>query len=280
MFEQERIPDMATIAQRAERELREWVRRDVCASQEGDDEFVLSIKERTVREFESSRPTAEILGSFLIDMRQAYARSGKAEAGKFLAGLQNTKTDGERIPLFLNYYGLDTPAGGENGNNPTSPIMKSFKAKYRSMFEQGAGHELVEEEMRRDVGDKREQELSGLRKKLAGLELARSAAEKERARREERARERRGRESEKEKERERKVVRCGLQGCQREVDVDIEGGPIQCAVCDWLAARAGEKEEGTKRVFYCCVEHGEVDFVSSPHHGSEYEANMVVGNPR
>ena len=256
MFEQPN-PDMKSIAERAERELRTWLRQDVCAAEDGDAEEVKGLKEAVAVEFDGARPTAEILEVFLRELQNLLAGGGNAEATKLLNALQNTKGFGERVPLFLSYYGLEPNPGG-GSDNPTSPMLKSFKAKYRSMFEQGIGNEDVEEEMRRDVGGKREQELGGLRKKLAGLELARSAAEKERFRREERARERKG----KEKETEKEAVTCGLDGCVKEVDSQIEGGPVQCAVCDWLVAKGGDREgEGRSRAIYCSVEHAEMDFV-------------------
>jgi hypothetical protein len=55
-----------------------------------------------------------------------------------------------------------------------------------------------------------------------------------------------------------KMERCSMEACGREVDLSVEGGAIQCAVCDWLAGRS----ERRRRFYYCCEQHAEEDFVS------------------
>jgi hypothetical protein len=242
MFDDAEIYSLEDIHARYQRELRDHLKRDLCTIKRGDSKAIVDQKTWTASRFDLGEDTKPVLETHL----HGTLSSAPREAVDAIDALQKTSSPEERIPIFIKYY--CTPAWDDR------PQQKNMKAKYARQFRVGLSHDKVLAAWKKEVLYLQQEEISKLKHRLGELQMAQSAHLKNKAKKAER--------DQRMQDREyvfvAKLERCSLETCGTEVDLSMEGGAIQCAVCDWLAGRSERK----RRFFYCCEEHAEEDFVS------------------
>ncbi|POS85119.1 hypothetical protein EPUL_001824 [Erysiphe pulchra] len=164
-----------------------------------------------------------------------------SNAKQLILSLQNTKTAGERAPLYIQYY---CPIAEDD-----TPQQRNFKTKYARMFENRLNHDEVLTAMQKEAQDLYSQRVSALHTELGELQLAQSAHLKKKVRKAENFQQVRDRKSN------QMSICCSLVHCRAEIDLTKEN--IECALCEWLE----RKGSGKGRFFYCSSEHAEEDFV-------------------
>jgi hypothetical protein len=163
----------------------------------------------------------------------------------FNVSLNNAKTAEQRAELYIAYY--CTPVWND------TPQQRNMKAKYSKLFESGESHDAVLQMWRKEAQDIKSRELDRLKQRLGELQMAQSAHLKNKARKIEKD----ARMKDKEYVVVPRLVECSLPNCEVQMDVSKQG-PIQCAVCDWLSRRSGDR----RHFYYCSEDHVEKDFVS------------------
>jgi hypothetical protein len=257
MFNELGTCTLEDIHARYQQELREHLKNDLCKVKRGDSETVVEKKNLALSQFDLGQDLKQILEMHLDSILSSTTR----EAAEAIAELQKTKTYEERIPIYVKYY--CTPSQTD------TPQQKNIKAKYARQFKAGIPHDEVLDAWKKEVISSQKEEILKLKHRLGELQMAQSAHLKHKAKKAEK--------DQRMQDREYvfvpKMERCALEKCGKEVDLSVEGGALQCAVCDWLAAR----NEKRRRFFYCCEEHAEEDFVSRSLLICGDEANMEKG---
>lgn len=243
-------PDQYTLEDmhaRFQQELRRHLKEDFCKLNRGDPQTVVDRKKWSPSQFDKDQDLKSILQINL----EATLITAPREAAEAIYALQSSKTSQERIPIYIKYY--CTPSWHD------TPQQKNIKAKYARQFENGLSHDTVIKAWKAEVLSSQQQEISKLKHRLGELQMAQSAHLKNKAKKEEKDQRMRDREYVFVP----KMERCALKDCNKEIDVNTEGGALQCALCDWSAARS-EGIMGKKgfRFYYCCKEHLEENFVS------------------
>ena len=248
---------LETIHARFKDELREHLRKDLCAVLPGDGKEDVEYKMR-VNELLSRVPIEEALeGVFqgkidglaytpgLDGRRGVDGTRDIAHPAGFNINLQETKTAEQRAGLFVAYY--CTSAWSD------TPQQNNMKRKYGKMFEAGIGHDEVLALWKKEAKENKGREVERLKQQLGELKMAQSAHLKNKKKKMEKD----ARMKDKEYVVVPRLVGCSLPSCEIQMDVSREG-PIECAVCDWLA----HKSDDRRRFYYCSEEHVEEDFVS------------------
>jgi len=239
------------IDQRFKQELREHLRKDLCTLRPDSDplyrktltEFNAYLK----KQFEENEPVEYIIKT-AIDMEIDHPHPFQSvETARFLHQLHNATTTQDRAQVYKAYY--CTPSWDD------SPQQKNIKAKYERMFDSGLSPDAVISQWKQEALETQKQEISKLKHRLGDLKMAQSAHLKNKA----------AKKAEQDQRIQdvvhKQTARCNLQSCGREVDLTAEEGVLECAVCDWLAAK-GQTEGGLREnAYYCCEEHVEEDFV-------------------
>lgn len=241
MFDDTETYSLEDIHARYQRELRGHLKRDLCTAKRGDSKAIIDQKTWTSSRFDQGEDTKSILEMHLDGTLNSTPR----EAADAIYALQKTRTPEERIPIYIKYY--CTPGWTD------TPQQKNMKAKYARQFEGGISHDEVLAMWKKEVLYLQQEEISKLKHRLGELQMAQSAHLKNKAKKAERDQ----RMLDREYVPAPQLERCSLESCGREVDLTVDGGAIQCAVCDWLARRSDRR-----RFFYCCEGHAEEDFVS------------------
>jgi hypothetical protein len=219
---------------------REHLKQDLCKPLAKDTPPILSLKSATVAQFDSGRPTADILSDYATGLER---NAANADAAAFASAVNNSRTKEERAQIYMNYY--CRPAWAD------SPQQKAFKAKYARMFEALVPHDAVLSAMKKEAADSHASKIDVLQREISELQMAQSAHLKVKAKKEEK--------HERivlDREPSPKMVQCSLDGCANEVNLLAD--TIECAICEWLHRKGGERG----RYVYCSVEHADEDFVS------------------
>jgi hypothetical protein len=257
MFNRPDVP-LEAIHERFKAELREHLRKDLCTILQSDPKDVVDQKMRvdqllqevSVEEALRNGLQGKIDAVALVpgideQVRPDYARHATNPVS-FNSGLQNSRTAEQRADLYTAYY--CTPSWDD------TPQQRNMKTKYGKLFESGMSHDTVLGMWRSEAKDTKARELERLKQRLGELQMAQSAHLKNKKRKMEKD----ARMKDKEYVVVPRLVECSLPGCELQMDVSREG-PIECAVCDWLATRSGER----RHFYYCSEDHIEEDFVSS-----------------
>jgi hypothetical protein len=220
---------------------REHLKQDLCKSLAKDTPQTLSMKSATVAQFDSGRPTADILSDYAAAIER---NAPNDDAAAFASAVNNSRTKEERAQVYMNYY--CRPAWAD------SPQQKAFKAKYARMFGELIPHDEVLAAMKKEAADSHASKIDVLQREISELQMAQSAHLKVKAKKEEK--------NERmilDREPSPKMVQCSLDSCANEVNLLAD--TIECAICEWLHRKGGERG----RYVYCSVEHADEDFVSS-----------------
>ena len=250
---------LEAIHERSKAELREHLRKDLCTTLPGDSKDVVEYKMRlggllqevSIEEALGRGFQEKIDGSALVpglDGQVGWdeARDVAHPVG-FNVSLQDAKTVEQRAELYIAYY--CTPAWND------TPQQRSMKMKYGKLFESGMSHDTVLGMWTKEAHEIKAREVGRLKQRLGELQMAQSAHLKNKKRKMEKD----ARMKDKEYVVVPRLVQCSLRGCELQMDVSKEG-PIECAICDWLARRGGER----RHFYYCSEDHIEDDFVSLP----------------
>lgn len=254
-------PPLAAIHLRFKAELRDHLRRDLCTVSTGDSKEILEDKEAGDALLRDSpleeglrrvfQKKVEALAS-LPDLNEPTGLSAVRDVSHpagFSAALQEARTAEQRAELYVAYY--CTPAWND------TPQQRNIKSKYGKLFESGTSHDTVLGMWRKETQDQKAREVGRLKQRLGELQMAQSAHLKNKKRKMEKD----ARIKDKEYVIVPRLVKCSLRGCDVQIDTSKEG-PIECAVCDWLAGRSEER----RHFYYCSEAHVEDDFVSPPAH--------------
>jgi hypothetical protein len=221
---------------------REHLKQDLCRPTPKDTSQTLSLKSNTAAQFDSGRPTADILSDYAAAVER---NAPNPDAAAFASSINNSRTNEERAQIYANYYCRPSWAD--------SPHQKAFKVKYARMFESLIPHDEVLAAMKKEAEDSHASKIDVLQREISELQMAQSAHLKVKKKKEEK--------DQKmimlEREESPKMVQCSLEGCTNEVN--LLGETIECAICEWLHRKGGERG----RYVYCSVEHADEDFVSS-----------------
>jgi len=244
---------------------REHLKQDLCTPVEKDTPQTFSLKSATAHQFDSGRPTADILSDYAAAIERI---APNPDAAAFASAINNSRSQEERAHIYMNYY--CRPAWAD------SPQQKAFKVKYARMFEALVPHDEVLAAMKKEAADSQANKIDVLQREISELQMAQSAHMKVKAKKEER--------HERmilDREPSPKMVQCSLDGCANEVD--LLGATIECAICEWLHRKGGERG----RYVYCSVEHADEDFVSRLpvflwccRKADEHRMNMIVTSMR
>jgi hypothetical protein len=259
MFNSPGSVPLEAIHARFKAELREHLKMDLCAILPGDSNVVVEYKMKV----------DQLLSQVSIEDALQQAFRGKIDGLAFAPGLdgrggvdgtrdvahpagfnvnlQDTRTTDQRAELYIAYY--CTPAWND------TPQQRNMKIKYGKLFGEGMSHDTVLAMWSKEAKDVKRRELDRLKQRLGELKMAQSAHLKNKKRKMEKD----ARMKDQEYVVVPRLVGCSLPKCENQMDVGKEG-PIECAVCDWLA----RKSEDRRRFYYCSEEHVEEDFVS-PH---------------
>jgi hypothetical protein len=248
---------LETLHVRFKAELREHLKKDLCAILPCDSKDVVdykirvdellrqvSLEEALDRWFQGKIDTL----SFVPGLNGRVGLDASRDVGHpagFNVSLQDSRTAEQRAELFIAYY--CAPAWND------TPKQRHMKTKYSKLFESGMSHDTVLGLWRKEAQEIKAREVERLRQRLGELQMAQSAHLKNKRRKMEKD----ARMKDKEYVVVPRLVGCSLPGCEHQMDVSQEG-PIECAICDWLA----RKSEDRRRFYYCSGEHVEEDFVS------------------
>jgi len=219
---------------------REHLKQDLCTPVEKDTPQSFSLKSATAYQFDSGRPTADILSDYAAAIENI---APNPDAAVFASAINNSTSQEERARIYMNYY--CRPAWAD------SPQQKAFKAKYARMFEALVPHDEVLAAMKKEAADSQANKIDVLQREISELQMAQSAHMKVKAKKEEK--------HERmvlDREPSPKMVQCSLDGCTNEVNLLAD--TIECAICEWLHRKGRERG----RYVYCSVEHADEDFVS------------------
>ncbi|KAE9379851.1 hypothetical protein N431DRAFT_432229 [Stipitochalara longipes BDJ] len=222
---------------------REHLKQDLCKPVEKDTPQTFSLKSATAHQFDSGRPTADILSDYATAIENIAPNS---DAAAFASAINNSRSQEERAHIYMNYY--CRPAWAD------SPQQKAFKAKYARMFESLVPHDEVLAAMNKEAADSHASKIDVLQREISELQMAQSAHSKAKAKKEEK--------HERmilNREPSPKMVQCSLDGCANEVNLLAD--TIECAICEWL-----HRKGGRGRYVYCSVEHADEDFDEHDHH--------------
>ena len=257
MFNSSVSVPLGAIHGRFKAELREHLRKDLCAISPDDSKSAVEYKMR-IDELLRQVPIEEALevafrgkieGLAGVDglegRRVLDGTMDEAHPAGFNVSLQNVKTPEQRAELYGAYY--CTPTWND------TPQLRNMKTKYGKLFESGMSHDTVLSTWKKEAQDTKDRHLDRLQQRLVELQMAQSAHLKNRKRKMEKD----ARMKDKEYVVVPRLVGCSLPGCENQMDVGKEG-PIECAVCDWLA----RKSQDRRRFYYCSEDHVEEDFVS------------------
>ena len=226
--------------------IRHHLKRDLCWLRQGERgvETAHSIVDKTMaaEKFDEGKPIKDIL-DFVLHSQLSSCQD--PETAAFISQLQETKSPVERVPLYIKYY--CNPSWNDTA------LQKNFKAKYARMFEDGVPHDEVVRAMKKEAGQTQDEELIGLKHRLAELQMAQSAHLKNKRKKAER-KDRRDVDRE---EYEPKIAHCSFDSCENDINMESEG-VIECALCDFLAS----KTHSRRHFYYCSVRHADDDFVS------------------
>jgi len=240
---------------RFRKELREHLRKDLCTPRpDADPQYANTLSEFSTylsKKFEENEPIETIIQT-AIDMEVDHPHPFQPEeTSMFLRQLHKTNTTQDRAQVYKAYY--CTPSWDD------SPQQKNIKAKYERMFDSGLSPDAVISQWKQEALDTQKQEISRLKHRLGDLKMAQSAHLKNKA----------AKKAEQDQRMQdvvqKQIARCNLQSCGREVDLTDEEGVLECAVCDWLAAKGQTEGERREHAYYCCEEHVEEDFVWPPY---------------
>lgn len=241
---------------RFQKELKRHIKSDLCAIQPGDSDLVIKAKKDFAVDCEAKifeqLPIGPIPEALTASQDPKSPRSRPDTA--YLPDITKSTTNDDRSTAWQEYY--CTP-----GYNDT-PQQKSMKAKYAAEFAKGLSHDTVITMWRNEVLEKKWKEIDKLKHQLGELKMAQSAHLKNQARKAAKEQRNLDREEQAEAEAAKHTTTCGLPTCEKEVDLLVEGGALQCAICDWIAHQA--VDEKRDHVYYCSPEHVEEDFVSLP----------------
>jgi hypothetical protein len=265
MFSDPEQYTLEDIHARFQQELRQHIKKEMCTLKRGDSKTVVERKRWSASQFDNVHDLKSTLQTTL----EVTLNTTPREAAEAMYALHSTKTAHERAPVYAKYY--CTPSWTDTSQ------QKNIKAKYARQFEAGLSHDQVITAWKNEVLSSQQQEISKLQHRLGELQMAQSAHLKNKAKKAEK--------DQRIQDREYvfvpKMERCTFTGCNKEVDVNTEGGALQCALCDWLAARYEdvERKKGW-RFFYCSREHVEEDFVSYREFSEVFRANDLQGDRR
>lgn len=245
MFEKPDEYDLAAIHQRADMELRSHLKKDICAHAPGDTKDTIRYKSIATHQLDEGKSIAEILKAYFENQFTTCPDSALVD---FIRELNATTRDEERIPIYIRYYCAGFSADNTN--------IKNFKAKYSRMFEQGIPHDTVVAAMRKEVSTLREVEVSDLQRRLNELNLAQSAHLKAKAKK--------AKKDQMKDQRNMSLVEesravCGYEDCSKDINLGVDEGSIQCAVCVWIE----ELIIGEKSTYYCSPDHARIDHVTT-----------------
>lgn len=241
------------IHHRAEVELRNHFKRDLATPNSRETPQSRYVKSFTGQAFDAGLSTPEILHNHLNNQMQSlrdFNNPGGSVAGnaaaELLQKLQSANSEADRIPIFIDYYCRPNPEDSHQ--------LRQIKSKYAQEFRRGLSHDYIVSEMKKEVVQSQQKDMHSLVTRLGELQMGRSAHLKNQAKK-----------AEKTQKKDRIIedrssstrVKCELEECESDVDLKIPGGPIQCALCDWLAAKTTREHHA----FYCSVEHATIDIV-------------------
>lgn len=218
---------------------RDHLKQDLCRPTTRDMPQLRALKSSTAAQFESGRPTADILSDYAAAIERI---APDPDAAAFAAAINNSRTKEERASVYSNYYCRPSWAD--------SPQQKAFKAKYARLFESLLPHDEVLSAMKKEAEDSHASKIDVLQREISELQMAQSAHMKVKAKKEEK-----DHKMTMERDPSPKMVQCSLDGCANEVN--LLSDTIECAICEWL-----QRKGGRGRFLYCSVEHAEEDFVS------------------
>ena len=239
------------INKRFNQELREHLRKDLCTPCPNVDPLYLKtlteFNTYLSKQFDENEPMENIIKT-AINMKLDHPDPFQpAETAKFLRQLHNATTAQDRAQVYKAYYCTSSW--------DDSPQQKNIKAKYERMFDSGLSPDAVISQWKHEALEAQKQEISKLKHRLGDLRMAQSAHLKNKA----------AKKAEQDQRMQdvvqKQTARCNLQSCGREVDSTAEEGVLECAVCDWLAAKGQTEGERREHAYYCCEEHVEEDFV-------------------
>jgi hypothetical protein len=248
---------LAAIHDRFKAELGEHLRKDLCAILPADSKGAVEYKMRvdellrqvSIEEALAAALRGKIDGLAFVDglegRRVLDGTRDEAHPAGFNVSLQDSRTPEQRAELYVTYY--CTPTWND------TPQQRNMKTKYGKLFESGMSHDTVLAIWKKEALDIKAREVDRLKQRLGELQMAQSAQLKNKKRKMEKD----ARMKDKEYVVVPRLVECSLPGCDSQMDVGKEG-PIECAVCDWLARKSHDR----RRFYYCSEEHVEEDFVS------------------
>lgn len=177
----------------------------------------------------------------MVDQVRRGSVGDATHALEFNMRMNGAKTNEERAALYVSYYCTLTP--------DDTTQMRSLKTKYAKLFESGKSHDTVLGMWKAEAKDLKAREIGGLEQRLGELKMAQSAHLKNKKKKKMK--------KDAKMMDKRIMVECSLPGCGKQMDKS-KGGVDECAVCDWLAWRTGQRQH----FYYCSVAHCKEDFVS------------------
>ncbi|CZT50905.1 uncharacterized protein RSE6_11975 [Rhynchosporium secalis] len=240
--------------------LRDHLKQDLCTVLPTDDAKIASFKYKTSDFFNEGRSTEEILDAYLGHVSTI---APSPEAAAFNSALQDSTTRDERAQLYVKYY------CSSSWND--SPAVKAIKTKHSRMFEALLPHDHVLALWRKDARDSQSTKLAELQGKLSDIKMAHSAYLKNKKKKAEKA-EKDQRMVDREPAR---IEQCTLGGCPIEINLVTEE-VIECAVCEWMDRKGGERG----RAVYCSVEHANEDFEEHDRHDHRCMAERCIYHPK
>lgn len=225
--------------------LREHLKNDLCAPQQGDDADIKKYKAATANMLQNGRDIQDTIKYYTEEQLQASKIPGTAD---FIKTLQGAKNPTQRAQAYVNFYCKIYPED--------TPQQKNFKTKYARMFESLTPHDIVVGAMQKEAEESQASKVSALQREMDELQMAFSAHQKNKAKKAEKDQRIHDRELSP------RYVSCNLEECPLD-SINISNEEIiECAICEWL------ERKGRRRgpIYYCSIEHAEEDFVDHEKH--------------
>ncbi|KAG9242138.1 hypothetical protein BJ878DRAFT_517043 [Calycina marina] len=242
--------NLEDIDTRSKAELREHLRKDLCATDPDIDSkcshTYKMFRSQLAKKFAKNVPTEDILKWAAAFEQSAPEPLRSKETSRFLDLLHAANTPQDKAQAYRQYY--CSPSTDETAQ------QKNMKGKYRNLFDSNTSPESVVAAWKAEALQLQLEHTTKLTEQLRALKLAQSAQERKQAAKQ-------AVENQKlHNAVEKRTARCSMQECGSEVDLDAEDGVLECALCDWLASKPGVKGEKREHAYYCCETHVEDDF--------------------